>query len=50
VKRNLLVHHYVPEEESEEPVEEVAPSKGSEVSSDIKDALEGDPWLRRKSE
>tara|TARA_B110000495_G_C22892776_1_gene520766 strand:+ start:142 stop:981 length:840 start_codon:yes stop_codon:yes gene_type:complete len=39
-----------PEEESEEPIEEVAP-KGSEVSSDIKDALEGgDPWLQRKSE
>ena len=39
-----------PEEESEDPVEEVTP-KGSEVSSDIKDALEGgDPWLQRKSE
>jgi len=39
-----------PEEESEEPIEEVTP-KGSEVSTDIKDALEGgDPWLQRKSE
>ena len=38
-----------PEEESGES-EEVAP-KGSEVSTDIKDALEGsDPWLQRKSE
>ena len=39
-----------PEPEHEDPVEEVTP-KGSEVSTDIKDALEGsDPWLQRKSE
>jgi hypothetical protein len=39
-----------PEPEPEDPVEEVTP-KGSEVSTDIKDALEGsDPWLQRKSE
>jgi len=41
-----------PEPEHEDPVEEVVTQdKGSEVSSDIKDALEGsDPWLQRKSE
>ncbi len=50
IKEGTSIEDMEPEPEHEDPVEEVTP-KGSEVSTDIKDALDGsDPWLQRKYE